>query len=118
MARFQSVVFTVVFINVTMGGTKRRSVAKGGKKEAKKAKSYEVGKENEDSLTQTEKEKDKESEGTKEPSVSQAGEGSVGVDGHTTNSRSTYKNSFESGRTGKHHFLFMQELPIKLFQWR
>ena len=64
MARFQSVVITVVIINLTMGGTKRRSVAKGGKKEAKKAKYYEVGKENEDSLTQKDKENEKESEGT------------------------------------------------------
>jgi hypothetical protein len=53
---------------------------------------------------QMEKEKEKESEGTKEASVSQAGGGSVNVEGHITNSRSTSKNSFESGRTGKTSF--------------
>ena len=36
MARFQSVVITVVIINLTMGGTKRRSVAKGGKRKLKR----------------------------------------------------------------------------------
>lgn len=104
MAHFRSVVITVVIINLTMGGTKRRSVAKGGKKEAKKAKYYEVGKENEDSLTQKDKENEKESEGTKAASSSRSGEGSVSVEGYTTNSRSTTKNSFESGRTGKTSF--------------